>query len=102
MKDAHDTIDILSVSGAMHRGWINIKSLVTGKDEAAIVAEAERGEDAAVAACEQALGGSLPPRRPRHRRTPVQDREGGPRSRARSGEGDEPVSRREPERGHPR
>jgi uncharacterized protein (TIGR02284 family) len=61
MKDAHDTIDILSVSGAMHRGWINIKSLVTGKDEAAIVAEAERGEDAAVAACEQALGGSLPP-----------------------------------------
>jgi uncharacterized protein (TIGR02284 family) len=50
-----------SVSGAMHRGWINIKSLVTGKDEAAIVAEAERGEDAAVAAYDQALRGGLPP-----------------------------------------
>ena len=34
-----------SVAGAAHRGWINIKSVVTGKDDGSIVAEAERGED---------------------------------------------------------
>src|SRR5215210_4857326 len=33
-----------SVSGSAHRGWINIKSAVTGKDPQAIVSEAERGE----------------------------------------------------------
>ena len=50
-----------SVSGAAHRGWINIKSAVTGKDEGAIVAEAERGEDSAKKAYEDALsqGGIL-------------------------------------------
>lgn len=49
-----------SLSGAVHQGWINIKSLVTGGDEAAIVAEAERGEDAAKAAFASALQESLP------------------------------------------
>jgi uncharacterized protein (TIGR02284 family) len=34
-----------SVAGAIHRGWMNIKSAVTGKDEAAILNECERGED---------------------------------------------------------
>ncbi len=36
-----------SISASLHRGWINIKSAVTGKDEAAILNEAERGEDSA-------------------------------------------------------
>src|SRR4051794_5224301 len=36
-----------SIAGAMHRGWINIKSAVTGKDEKAILNECERGEDTA-------------------------------------------------------
>lgn len=49
-----------SVSGSVHRGWINIKSLVTGKDEHAIIAEAERGEDVAKAAFESALGEEMP------------------------------------------
>src|SRR3989442_3795381 len=35
-----------SVSAAFHRGWMNIKSIVTGGNDA-IVAECERGEDAA-------------------------------------------------------
>jgi uncharacterized protein (TIGR02284 family) len=48
-----------SASGAMHRGWINIKSLATGKDEAAIISEAERGEDAAKKAYEEALDSGL-------------------------------------------
>jgi uncharacterized protein (TIGR02284 family) len=44
-----------SVSATMHRGWIDIKSAVTGKDDHAIIAEAERGEDVAKAAYENAL-----------------------------------------------
>lgn len=50
-----------SVSGSLHRGWLNIKSMVTGRDDHAIVAEAERGEDAAKAAYENALKQPLPP-----------------------------------------
>jgi uncharacterized protein (TIGR02284 family) len=49
-----------SVSGAMHRGWMNIKSAVAGKSDAAIVAEAERGEDVAVQTYEKALQSDLP------------------------------------------
>ena len=49
-----------SVSASLHRGWINIKSAVTGKDPQAIIAEAERGEDVAKAAFESALKQPLP------------------------------------------
>ena len=49
-----------STAGALHRGWINIKSLVTGQDEAAILNEAERGEDSAVNAYKKALEENLP------------------------------------------
>ena len=46
-------------AGAAHRGWINIKSAVTGKDDGTIIAEAERGEDAAKKAYEEALRAPL-------------------------------------------
>ena len=49
-----------SVSGSLHRGWLDIKSVITGKDDGAIVAEAERGEDVAKAAYESALKETLP------------------------------------------
>jgi len=49
-----------SVSGAIHRGWINIKSAVTGHDEEAILNECERGEDYAKAAYTEALKLNLP------------------------------------------
>ena len=49
-----------SVSGTLHRGWLDIKSVITGKDDHAIVAEAERGEDVAKAAYENALKETLP------------------------------------------
>jgi len=49
-----------SVSGSLHRGWLDIKSAITGKDDHAIVAEAERGEDVAKAAYEKALKETLP------------------------------------------
>jgi uncharacterized protein (TIGR02284 family) len=49
-----------SLTGAVHHGWMNINSLVTGGDEAAIIAEAERGEDAAKKAFTTALAEALP------------------------------------------
>ena len=50
-----------TVSGAAHRSWLNLKAAITGRDEAAILAECERGEDVAKAAFEKALAGPLPP-----------------------------------------
>jgi uncharacterized protein (TIGR02284 family) len=49
-----------SVSGSLHRGWVNIKSTVTGMDDAAILAECERGEDVAKKSYENALKKDLP------------------------------------------
>lgn len=50
-----------SVSGSLHRGWLDIKSVITGKDDHAIVAEAERGEDVAKSVYESALNETLLP-----------------------------------------
>lgn len=44
-----------SVGGALHRGWVDVKSLVTGKDEEAVLNEAERGEDHALKAYKEAI-----------------------------------------------
>ena len=49
-----------SIAAAIHRGWINIKSAVTGKDEGAILNECERGEDSAKNAYKNALEEALP------------------------------------------
>ncbi|MBP7376036.1 MAG: PA2169 family four-helix-bundle protein [Pyrinomonadaceae bacterium] len=49
-----------SLSAAVHRGWMDIKSLVTGKDEEAILNECERGEDYAKEAYADALNTALP------------------------------------------
>ncbi|MBV4534526.1 MULTISPECIES: ferritin-like domain-containing protein [Pseudomonas] len=43
-----------SISGDLHRGWVNLKSLVTGKDEEAVLNEVERGEDHALKAYKEA------------------------------------------------
>ncbi len=48
------------LGAAVHRRWVDIKSLVTGKDDMAILAECERGEDVAVASYRKALDESLP------------------------------------------
>ena len=50
-----------SVAGTMHRGWLNIRAIVSGKDDHAIVAEAERGEDVAKGVYEEAMKEPLPP-----------------------------------------
>jgi uncharacterized protein (TIGR02284 family) len=44
-----------SVAGAMHRGWIDLKAALASKDEHAVLAECERGEDSAVAQYKEAL-----------------------------------------------
>lgn len=49
-----------SMSGSLHRGWLDIKSAITGKDDHAILAEAERGEDVAKDQYEKALKAGLP------------------------------------------
>ena len=49
-----------SVAAALHRGWSNSKSAVTGKDEAAILNECERGEESAKNAYKSALEEALP------------------------------------------
>ena len=49
-----------SVSGALHRGWVDVKAAVTGHDTAAILAETERGEDYAKKVYGEALEEELP------------------------------------------
>ena len=49
-----------SVAATLHRGWINIKSAVTGEDENAVISECERGEDSAVSNYKDALDADLP------------------------------------------
>jgi uncharacterized protein (TIGR02284 family) len=49
-----------SVSGTLHRGWINLKTAIGGRDQHAILAECERGEDAAVEEYKKALALELP------------------------------------------
>ena len=49
-----------SVAASLHRGWINIKSTVTGEDEGAVISECERGEDSAVRNYQAALNEDLP------------------------------------------
>lgn len=45
-----------SVSGTLHRAWIDVKSLFGGDDRAGILSEAERGEDAIKKAYQEAMG----------------------------------------------
>ena len=48
-------------AGALHRKWMVLKGLVPGRHDHHIVAEAERGEEAALDAYGDALNGMLPP-----------------------------------------
>lgn len=50
-----------SLSGDLHRRWVDLKSMITGKDDEAILNECERGEDVAVRAYRKALEKPLPP-----------------------------------------
>ena len=47
-----------TVTGALHRGWINLKSALSGGGRHAVLAECERGEDHAVNIFKKAAEGS--------------------------------------------
>lgn len=49
-----------SAMGAMHRGWVSIKTKLTTYDDKAVLEEAERGEDNAKARYAKALQKNLP------------------------------------------
>jgi uncharacterized protein (TIGR02284 family) len=55
-----DTEDSGSTLGAMHRGWVSIKSKLTTYDDKAVLEEAERGEDNAKARYMKAMQKNLP------------------------------------------
>jgi uncharacterized protein (TIGR02284 family) len=44
-----------SVSGSLHRGWINLKAALSSHEPHAVLAECERGEDSAVENYREAL-----------------------------------------------
>lgn len=49
-----------SLGSAVHRRWIDIKSLLAGRDDKAVLEECERGEGIAVSRYSQALTRNLP------------------------------------------
>jgi uncharacterized protein (TIGR02284 family) len=49
-----------TVGGALHRGWVDVKSAVTHRSDHAILAECERGEDVAKKNYRDALDKDLP------------------------------------------
>jgi len=49
-----------SAAGAMHRGWVAVKATLTTYDDKAVLEEAERGEDNAMARYRKALKQPLP------------------------------------------
>lgn len=50
-----------SMSGTLHRRWVDIKATIMGQDDEAILDEVERGEDVAKASYQKALQKNLPP-----------------------------------------
>jgi len=49
-----------SVSGSLHRAWVDLKSRIAGMDDSAVLAECERAEQVAQSTYEDALGRDLP------------------------------------------
>jgi len=49
-----------SILGAMHRGWLGIKTAITGDDDLAILEECERGEDVSKKNYTEAVTKDLP------------------------------------------
>jgi uncharacterized protein (TIGR02284 family) len=49
-----------SFAGSAHRRWLDVKTAITGKSEAAVLGECERGEDVAKESYQRALEKELP------------------------------------------
>lgn len=50
----------VSATAALHRGWVDVKSSLQRNEEGSVVAELERGEDAAVRSYRDALSTGVP------------------------------------------
>ncbi len=48
------------ISASLHRRWVDIRSVISGKDDLAVLEECERGEDIAKRSYEAALAKPLP------------------------------------------
>jgi uncharacterized protein (TIGR02284 family) len=57
---AEDPVDTGHAAAALHQGWLDIKAGLTGRDEATVIAECERGEDLTTEAYRKALDSDLP------------------------------------------
>jgi len=57
---AQEPVDTGHASAALHRSWMDIKAGLTGRDEASVISECERGEDAAVRSYQRALDSEIP------------------------------------------
>lgn len=55
-----ETEDSGSTLGALHRGWVSVKSALSSYDDKAVLEECERGEDNALARYRKALKQQLP------------------------------------------
>lgn len=49
-----------TMTGALHRGWVSVKTAMSTNDDKAVLNEVERGEDSAVARYRKALKAALP------------------------------------------
>lgn len=49
-----------SFAGSVHRRWVDVRSAITGRDDAQVLAECERGEDVAKESYQNALKKDLP------------------------------------------
>lgn len=50
-----------TVLGAIHRGWVTVKDVLTADSDHAVLEECERGEDTALGRYRKALKAELPP-----------------------------------------
>jgi uncharacterized protein (TIGR02284 family) len=49
-----------TVAGALHRGWVDLKSAVGSRSDHAVLVDCEKGEDVAKKRYQEALGKNLP------------------------------------------
>ena len=49
-----------TVAASLHRKWMDVRDALSGHDDHAILAEAQRGDDATVLAFKRAVDGALP------------------------------------------
>jgi len=60
LEQGADPVTGTTASGSLHRGWLNLKTAIAGKNTVAVLEECERGEDVAKETYRKALAKDLP------------------------------------------